>query len=325
MFSPPQHSISIGVNCPPKFIDTRNLWLRFPFTFNFNESAFKNQDAISRKLDAIAAIPATKLQTLQTRAALIEASTMARADEHAIWLGEWQSKFILGEKGYQSKDPRIMQLRNKAAARRDFLARPEKEITIEALLALHRQIYSGIFEAWMANKEAMASLNGGEVPFARPGEFRTENIYMAGEHGRMLLLSPHHEVVRDFAEHLVQWLNGEQAAQMNPFVKAVVGKSMFFGIHPHKDGNTTCSRILYEDLLVRGGIDLRGVVSVTGTLSHNSMQSVYGQLVADYAGHVNLDPYIEIMGQKLEESIDHALERAAKIIVPNLQPGGMPL
>jgi len=310
------------------------IQLNYPLTFIFRESDLKNLGEIEDLLSAIAEIPETDFPSLRKQAAIIEACTLGRHDNHRLGVGHYEREELFGElvpPASALNSPRL-KARNRYFARQDFIGKSRDRYTVEDILNLHAAIHKGFGEIDAARHAEAIEKNSAkvEVNNHHTGMLRRDNLHpFTDDSGNITLLPPVYDLVETFLGDTLSWINDEETPKKNPIVenpivKAIVGSYMFYAPQPLPSGNTAVKRILYEDILMNGGCDLRGIVSLAQPITYASMEEVYVYNGKDMVtGEVRLDEYIKIMGQHLAESLKLALRRSQQVQVPYLNEGGL--
>ena len=93
------------------------------------------------------------------------------------------------------------------------------------------------------------------------GRFRSLDVRAAGTN----YLYPPHYRVQELMDDFVAWLQSDRTKQLHPVALASEAHFRFVSIHPFRDGNGRCARLLMNLLLLRAGFPVAVISSARRT------------------------------------------------------------
>lgn len=304
------YRVTLGVPCnkAPK------LALDKPLTFSFSTGDVANLEKIIAKIAflqaSFAIMPPEKKERVLKQIAVFEAFETskfegvfreAKIDEP----GEALQQQIIYDPEFKLDSPAFLLMRNTARSRHHALELADRNMkagkalfTADDLSQLQGIIYNGFNQLMGYN----SPLQAGYILTGQPRKC------MVGDAG---FRTAHPDVLEEFMQDWQHMMASPLKDVLHPVIFGLLAGFSFVQIHPFEDGNGRVSREILESVISHsqnGICQMRGVVAVSNSQYKPELVNTYPHLKPDYAGNINLAPYLQIGGRQLERSLDNTLQ-----------------
>jgi len=153
----------------------------------------------------------------------------------------------------------------------------------------------------------------------RAGKFRsTQVVVKNSKTGEISFKPPEADKVKGLVGDFLDWLNGKEAEDVHPVLKAGITHYVLVYIHPFVDGNGRTSRAFATLVLFREGYDIKKFFSIEEYFDRNAkryyetLQEVSNQKV-DSLSERSLTHWLEYFCEGLAEELEMVKQRVQKL------------
>ncbi len=153
----------------------------------------------------------------------------------------------------------------------------------------------------------------------RAGHYRqTQVVVKNSKTGEVSFKPPEAGQVKSLVSDFLDWLNGSEAVDIHPVLKAGITHYVLAFIHPFVDGNGRTSRAFATLVLFREGYDIKKFFSIEEYFDRNAkryyetLQSVSNQKV-DSLSDRDLTGWLEYFCEGVAEELERVKQRVQKL------------
>lgn len=184
--------------------------------------------------------------------------------------------------------------------RQKVISEKRKEISEKDLLSIHKLTVNKVLRSDAA------------------GKYRTTKVVVKNSKtGEVSFVPPMSSTVKGLISDFLNWLNGEQAQDVHPVLKAGVAHYVLAYIHPFVDGNGRVARAFATLVMFSQGYDIKKFFSLEEFFDRNAkryyetLQSVSNQKAQ--LADKDLTHWLEYFCEGLAEELDRVKERVRKL------------
>ena len=171
-----------------------------------------------------------------------------------------------------------------------------KKITEKDILSVHK----------MLTKETLESSSD-------CGRYRNRYVVVGNRFtGEIIFKPPVNKDVPKFMKTLVEWLNSDEAKELDPVIEAGIAHYEFVRIHPFIDGNGRTARALATLILYMRGFDAKQFFCLDDYYDSNR-QAYYGALQSVDQETLDLTGWLEYFVDGVNISIETVEERVIRL------------
>ncbi|MEK7580833.1 MAG: Fic family protein [Patescibacteria group bacterium] len=154
---------------------------------------------------------------------------------------------------------------------------------------------------------------------ATAGTYRLNQVVVKNSKtGEISFKPPEANKVKKLVGDFLDWLNGKEASDVHPVLKAGITHYVLAFIHPFVDGNGRASRAFATLVLFRGGYDIKKFFSIEEYFDRDSkryyetLQSVSNQKVNSLSER-DLTGWLEYFCEGVAEELERVKQRVQKL------------
>ncbi len=170
------------------------------------------------------------------------------------------------------------------------------EITEQGILNIHRMLTADTLE------------NSSDC-----GVYRNRYVVVGNRlTGEIIFRPPENEEAPGLVRELVEWLNSEEAKELDPIIAAGVAHYEFVRIHPFVDGNGRTARVLATQVLYLRGFDTKQFFC-TDDYYDSDRPAYYSALESVNQKTLDVTNWLEYFAEGVAVSIDAVKERVVRL------------
>lgn len=155
------------------------------------------------------------------------------------------------------------------------------------------------------------------------GVYRQEQVVVRGvKNGEVVHRPPNAVEVPYQVEDFFGWLNGAEAADLHPVIKAGIVHFEISRIHPFVEGNGRVARAISLLVLAVEGVDARRFFSIEEHFDRN-IEAYYDAFVNVFENDEDLTTWLEFFAEAMAVEMDKVKEKVKKLSVDNRLRGRM--
>ncbi len=157
------------------------------------------------------------------------------------------------------------------------------------------------------------------LPLEKSGKYRaTQVVVKNSKTGEVSFTPPKPYEVKGLVADFIKWLNGEEAGEVHPVLKAGITHYVLAFIHPFVDGNGRASRAFATLVLFASGYDIKKFFSLEEYFDrdakryYETLQTVSNQKV-DNLSQRDLTVWLEYFCEGLSEELKRIRDKVQKL------------
>jgi len=171
-----------------------------------------------------------------------------------------------------------------------------KKITEKNILSIHRMLTKDTLE------------NPSDC-----GSYRTRYFVVGNRFTKEIIFRPpDNKDVPELVKALVEWLNSDDAGELDPVIEAGIAHYEFVRIHPFVDGNGRTARVLATLILYMRGFDAKQFFCLDDYYD-SDRQAYYRALQSVDKRTIDLTGWLEYFVEGVKISIEKVKERVARL------------
>ena len=153
------------------------------------------------------------------------------------------------------------------------------------------------------------------------GVYRNRYVVVANRlTGKVFFRPPKNEDVPGLINDLLEWINSEEAKELDPIIEAGISHYEFVRIHPFVDGNGRTARVLATLILYLRGFDTKQFFCLDDYYD-SDRQAYYRTLQSVDQETLDLTAWLEYFVEGVNVSIETVKERVTRLSSERLRKG----
>jgi Fic family protein len=153
------------------------------------------------------------------------------------------------------------------------------------------------------------------------GVYRNRYVVVANKlTGKVFFRPPKNEDVPGLIKDLLEWINSEEAKELDPIIEAGISHYEFVRIHPFVDGNGRTARVLATLILYLRGFDTKQFFCLDDYYD-SDRQAYYSTLQSVDQKTLDLTAWLEYFVEGVNVSIETVKERVTRLSSERLRKG----
>jgi len=145
------------------------------------------------------------------------------------------------------------------------------------------------------------------------GAYRNRYVVVGNRRtGEIIFRPPENEEVPELVKELVEWLNSEEAKELDPIIAAGVAHYEFVRIHPFVDGNGRTARVLATLILYLRGFDTKQFFCIDDYYD-SDRPAYYRALQSVNQKTLDVTKWLEYFAEGVAVSINTVKERVVRL------------